>query len=121
MTLKSIKDLIAKKIAGVGASDEEKEYSFVWYYKMHLKNESAAGTTIYDSHTKPFRVKIKGRSYQDAHDKLMEFALSKCSVIILNEDEYRESAHAKAGAAEKGVFKGVDEVFKRMDDLFKKF
>lgn len=85
---------------------EEFEYSFVWFKKMVNKDK-----TIY---TQPFRTKVKAVSHEEAKKKLTEFALRKMELVIISEDDFEETDLSKAQEQ-------FDEVYRKMDDLFKKF
>ena len=85
---------------------EGTQYSFVWYKKMQ-----ANGQTFY---TQPFRTKVSAKSYEEARNKVAQFALGKMKLVIVPEDSF--------GRTDLADFqKQFDDLNKKMNDLFKSF
>lgn len=114
--LKKLKGVFAKQPAANSADKkpDEKEYTFIWYFRMQLKSQTVDGTSVFKSFTKPCRTKIKAASYKEAQDKLTDFALGKCELKIWQEDDYVKSDLYKQS-------KTVDEIYRKMDEVFKEF
>ena len=85
---------------------EEKEYVFIWYKQM-----KTGGTTFY---TKPFRTKVKAKSYKEAKDKLTKFAMSKMKLVVMTEGQYNEIPMAKMKRELDDVFDSIDKLFQKI-------
>ena len=55
-----------------------KEYTFIWYKKMETKKGV--------DYTRPYRTKVKAKSFEEAKDKAIQFALSKMQLVIYEEN-----------------------------------
>lgn len=96
------------------AKKEDTEFSFVWYFKMHIKSESPTGIKTTTSYTMPCRTKAKAKSYKEAKEKVENFALGKCELVVWQEEEY---AHSELGQKSKEI----KDSFKRINEIFAKF
>jgi hypothetical protein len=54
------------------------EYTFIWYKKMETKSG------VY--YTRPYRTKVKAKSFAEAKEKAIQFALSKMQLVIYEEN-----------------------------------
>ena len=59
------------------------EYSFIWYKRMENGKNSF--------YTKPFRTKVKAKNYDEAKQKVVDFALRKMELVIVSEDKFGET------------------------------
>jgi hypothetical protein len=64
-----------------------KEFSFIWYKKMKVGN-----TTYY---TKTFRTKVTADNFEQAKEKVTNFALNKMTLVIVPEDKFNETDISK--------------------------
>jgi len=55
-----------------------REYTFIWYKKMETKNRV--------DYTRPYRTKVKAKSFEEAKEKAIQFALSKMQLVIYEEN-----------------------------------
>ena len=86
--------------------DNEVEYSFIWYKEMETRN----GKKIF---TQPFRTKVKAKNYDEAKEKVTQFALNKMKLVIVSEDKFNKTDLSK-------LEKKFDELYKQMNSLFTK-
>tara|TARA_S200002703_G_C3583170_1_gene179106 strand:- start:46 stop:381 length:336 start_codon:yes stop_codon:yes gene_type:complete len=87
--------------------DTDIEYSFIWYKRM----ETRKGKTFF---TQPFRTKVKAKNYDEAKEKVTQFALNKMKLVIVSEDKFDKTDLSK-------LEKGFDDLYKQMNSLFDKF
>ena len=83
------------------------EYSFIWYKRMKTKK----GKTFF---TQPFRTKVKAKNYDEAKEKVTNFALNKMQLVIVSEDRFDKTDLSK-------LEKGFDDLYKQMGSLFEKY
>ena len=110
-----LKGYFSKKSSPANTSPTGTEYSFVWYFKMQVKPKSKDGvTSIKSSFTMPCRTTITAGSYEEAKEKLTQFALGKCELKIWEEKEYLKSELGKND-------KSLADEFEKLNQIFSKF
>lgn len=90
----------------------EQEFVFYWYKQTVIKNTSNQTRTNY---TTPCRTKIFAKSFDEAKEKLTNFALSKTELIILTEAEWK-----KGGNEMEQFMKEFDALNNKFSNLFMK-
>jgi len=68
-----------KKIKNVKIEGEQ-EFTFIWYKKMITGNK-----TYY---TQPFRTKVKAKTREDAKDRVINFAMHKMTLCVIEEKDF---------------------------------
>lgn len=90
----------------------EREFVFYWYKQTVIKNTR---NEIKKSFTMPFRTKVYAKSFDEAKEKLINFALSKTELIILTEQEWKEG-----GTEIEQFMKEFDALNDKFSNLFMK-
>lgn len=89
-----------------GAKDET-EFTFIWYKKMQ-----SGGKTHY---TQPFRTKVKAKTREEAKDKVINFAMAKMTLQVIEEKDFDSTELMKL----QKEFDKLNEQFTKItDDLF---
>lgn len=65
-------------------SEVEKEFVFIWYKEMKLNNNET-------HYIKPYRTVVKAKTFEEAKEKVTDFAIGKMKLIIMEEKEYSKS------------------------------
>ena len=84
----------------------EKEYTFIYYKKTKI-NDS---TTHY---TQPYRVKVKGKTKQEAVDKCINYAMHSMKLVVVEEKDYNKDELGRINTE-------FDNLNKRMNEIFNK-
>ncbi len=85
---------------------EGKEYSFIWYKQMKVRDKVF--------YTQPFRTKVRAKNYKEAKEKATNFALGKMELVVVREKDFDKTKLSK-------LEKGFANMHKQMDELFKGF
>lgn len=85
----------------------ENNYTYVWYKEIKTKE----GTYF----TKPFRTTVKAKNKEEAKEKVIDFAMGKMKLIVMEEAEYNKSKLPKMNNILDECF---DKIKNIMDNLF---
>lgn len=102
----------AKQHTAHQPKEGEREFVFYWYKQTVIKNTRNETRTNY---TTPCRTKVFANSFEEAKEKLTNFALSKTELIILTEQEWKNG-----GNEMERFMKEFDELNKKYSNLFVK-
>lgn len=107
-----------KNITNGAAPDKEqgeqglKSFTFIWYKVSEI--QTAKGTT--KNYTTPYRTTIEAKSEGEAKLKLVDFAMSKTTVVIQTEEEFK-----KRGSDFDKMTEFADKLRKEMEEFMKRF
>lgn len=83
--------------------EELKEFSFIWYKKLETPNRR-----IY---TQPFRTKVRAKSYEEAKQKVVDFALGKMQLVVVPEENFKDTDLSKFERKFYAIYTEMDEMF----------
>ena len=90
----------------LGAKDET-EFTFIWYKKMQTGNKT--------HYTQPFRTKVKAKTREEAKDKVINFAMNKMTLQVIEEKDFNSTEMMKL----QKEFDKLNEQFTKItNDLF---
>lgn len=105
--MKKIIDYINKTFSVFNKKPELKEFSFIWYKKLETK-----GKTFY---TSAFRTKVKGKDYEDAKEKLINFAMSKMKLVVVSENKFSKSDLASFEKTFEKLNNEMNKLFEKLN------
>lgn len=91
----------------LSGTKDETEFTFIWYKKMQTGNKT--------HYTQPFRTKVKAKSREEAKGKVINFAMHKMTLQVIEEKDFDSTEIMKL----QKEFDTLNERFSKItEDLF---
>lgn len=97
----------------VKSNDREQEYTFIYYKKTKINDT----TTHY---TQPYRIKVKGKTRQEAVDKCINYAMHSMKLVVVDEKDYNKDELGRISNDFNNLNQRMNELFKDTDNWYRR-